>query len=546
MNIERSRWATALAFGLGASLLLTAATFAGRFLPEVESPFLPELMAQKFFATMTPAWFMRLNRPFVVAASALAALHDWGTWAPALARQVEMAGKPTAFLGMIALYVASLAAVGAAWLRGGQWTLGRTAWGRAAVLGAMIWGATVTILLPALDGGLFGSALPAGPLGASLGLLVGHALYAGALALAASRQEGARAAALAARAPAGRRGFLAQVAASTILALLGSLARRALAAAAAPPAPAKAAQPAFPAVPGLSPEVTPNDLFYTVSKNVFNPTVDVKKWRLEVKGHVDRPYGLTYDELRALPMQSRYVTLECISNEIGGDLVGNALWKGVPLRDFLERAGVRPGAVDCVLRAAEGYSDSFLIAKALHPDTLVAVEMNGVPLPPAHGFPARAVVPGIFGMKNVKWLTAIEVTNYDYKGYWQQRGWSDDARMQTHSRVDVPKTRATVSGDTWVGGIALAGDRGIAKVEVSTDGGKGWLPAQVKKALSPSTWVVWAYQWKASAEPAGRKGASLLVRATDGTGTVQTDKPTPTLPDGATGLHSVDVTLKRP
>jgi DMSO/TMAO reductase YedYZ molybdopterin-dependent catalytic subunit len=327
-----------------------------------------------------------------------------------------------------------------------------------------------------------------------------------------------------------------------ILALVGPRARRALAAAAGPASPP---EPAFPAVPGLSPEVTPNDLFYTISKNVFTPTVDAKKWRLEVKGHVGRPFSLTYDALRALPMKSQYVTLECISNEIGGDLIGNALWQGVPLRDLLERAGVKPGAVDCVLRAAEGYSDSFPIAKALHPDTLVAVEMNGVPLPPAHGFPARVVVPGIFGMKQVKWLTAIEVTAYDYKGYWQQRGWSDDARMQTHARIDVPKTRASVGGETWVAGIALAGERGIAKVEVSTDGGKTWLPARVKRALSPYSWVLWAYQWKVGGGPAAQRTASLLVKATDGTGAVQTDEVRPTLPDGATGLHGVAVTIKR-
>src|SRR6266849_4583183 len=181
-------------------------------------------------------------------------------------------------------------------------------------------------------------------------------------------------------------------------------------------------------VPFLSAEITPNHQYYLVSKNLFSdPTVDATKWSLTVDGQVEHPFTLTYQQVLALPMKKQYASMMCISNEVGGEYMSNALWEGVPLVALLLRAGVKPGATKVVFHAADDYSDSIHLSKAVEPTTLMAVHMNGVTLPQNHGFPARMLVPGIYGIKHCKWLTRIEVVNYDYQGYWQQRGWSDPA-----------------------------------------------------------------------------------------------------------------------
>lgn len=294
-------------------------------------------------------------------------------------------------------------------------------------------------------------------------------------------------------------------------------------------------------IPGLSPEITPIDRFYVVSKNVFrDPEVDVTAWRLEVGGDVRRSLSLTYDQIKALPSQTEFLTLQCISNTIGGSLISTAEWRGVPLAFLLGQAGVQLGAVDVILRASDDYSESIPIAKAMEPGSMLAYEMNGQALPRAHGFPLRLIVPDLYGMKNVKWITKIEVVGYDYKGYWQQQGWSDIATMNTTSRIDFPRGRSILPpGPNYVGGVAVAGDRGIKQVEVSIDDGRSWAPAVLKAPLSPYTWVLWAFPWEVPPEP----GASfrILVRATDGTGAVQTSVVRDEVPDGVTGLHSVVV-----
>ena len=293
-------------------------------------------------------------------------------------------------------------------------------------------------------------------------------------------------------------------------------------------------------VPGLSPEVTPNDRFYVVSKNLFrDPIVDEQSWRLEVVGHVERPLILTYDRMQALPAASQYFTLQCISNEVGGSLIGNAAWRGISLGDLLREAGVRAGAVDVVLRAADDYVDSIPIDKALEPATMLAYEMNGEVLPKEHGFPVRLLVPDIYGMKNVKWLTKIEVIEYDVKGYWQTRGWDDTALMQTTSRIDLPRGRSNLpAGENFVGGIAVAGARGVQKVEVSTDGGGTWSPATMKPGLGPNAWVLWLHRWELTTAEDERR---ILVRGTDGTGTLQDAEVRDTLPSGSSGYHAVTV-----
>ena len=287
----------------------------------------------------------------------------------------------------------------------------------------------------------------------------------------------------------------------------------------------------------LPPEITPTEDFYHVSKNFVDPKVAEEGWSLQIGGMVERPYSLTLAEIKALPAVTEYRTLACISNEIGGDLISNAGWKGVRLKDLLEKAGVKAGAVDIALSARDGYAESFPIEKALSPDVLAVYEMNGAPLRDDHGFPIRLLVPDIFGMKNVKWLAKIEVVNYDYKGFWQEQGWSDTAIVKTMSRIDFPRHRALLPvGVNRLGGVAFAGGRGVTKIEASGDGGKTWREATIRRPLGPYTWVLWT----ANLDLAEGEH-NLSVRATDGNGETQTDRIRPTLPDGSTGWHTITV-----
>jgi DMSO/TMAO reductase YedYZ molybdopterin-dependent catalytic subunit len=305
-----------------------------------------------------------------------------------------------------------------------------------------------------------------------------------------------------------------------------------------PPTPAAAGDdPAAWAIPDLTAEVTPNRLHYTVDESIIDPNVDRGSWRLRIEGLVGQPASLGYDELLAMPAIEQYVTLQCISNLVGGDLVGTAKWTGVPLRRVLERAGgAGPGAVRVVFHAVGGYSDSLPLAKALEPTTVVAYGMNDRSLPRAHGFPARIIAPGIYGMKNVKWLERIEVVDYDYQGYWQRSdGWDNIAEIKTASRIDVPRELTAISG--VVAGLAWAGDRGIRRVEVSLDGGATWAPATLRRPLARTAWRQWRLPLPAGAQ--GRR--SLKVRAVDGRGDLQTARPAPPHPSGASGYHQVDV-----
>jgi hypothetical protein len=290
-------------------------------------------------------------------------------------------------------------------------------------------------------------------------------------------------------------------------------------------------------VPGLSPEVTANADHYVVSKNFIDPSVDREAWRLKIDGLVGRPLEFTYAQLRALPQVSNYYTLECISNVVGGDLMGTALWTGVRLADLIQLAGPLPGVADAQLSAHDDYVESVPIDRALKRDTLLAFEMNGELLTESHGSPARLLVPGIFGMKNVKWLIQVSLVGDDVKGYWQHRGWSDVAEYKTMSRIDTPKRGASVAvGEETVAGVAFAGERGIRRVEVSFDDGTSWTDATFKEPLSPYTWVLWIASWRAA------HGAStIFVRATDATGAVQASELHGTVPDGAAGYHSVSV-----
>jgi DMSO/TMAO reductase YedYZ molybdopterin-dependent catalytic subunit len=298
---------------------------------------------------------------------------------------------------------------------------------------------------------------------------------------------------------------------------------------------------AFLAIQGLSPEVTSNARHYVVDESIIDPDVDAASWRLRVDGLVARPLTMGYDELLALPAIERYVTMQCISNLVGGDLVSTAKWTGVPLAELLRRAGgVGERTVRVVFHAVGGYTDSVPTAKALDGTTMVAYGMNGNTLPRAHGYPVRIIVPGIYGMKSVKWLQRIEVVDYDYQGYWERSaGWDNIAVIKTASRVDVPREMGAVRGEVTVAGVAWAGDRGIRRVEVSFDGGRSWAPATLRRPLARDTWRQWRLPWR----PAASGRARILVRAVDGLDRPQIAAPAPPHPGGSSGYHEVEVVV---
>ena len=288
--------------------------------------------------------------------------------------------------------------------------------------------------------------------------------------------------------------------------------------------------------------ITPNREFYVYhyadSAYRMIKDLDVRQWSLRITGNVRNPITLTYGDILNRPSSSVTSTIECIENPVGGDSIGTAVWRGIPLGPLLNEAGIPPENRDVVFKAADGYSDSIPVSKSLMVGVLLAYEMNGQTLPSPHGFPLRVVVPGIYGMKNVKWLTEIEAVDYDFKGYWQQRGWSDTARVRISSRIDFPGHYQEVQpGRHTVRGSAYSGDKGISSVEVSTDGGKSWNPARLAVPLSPYAWVLWEFDW----EPAREDLYHVTVRAFDGGGLPQDAADTRPFPDGPTGLDTVIV-----
>jgi DMSO/TMAO reductase YedYZ molybdopterin-dependent catalytic subunit len=295
----------------------------------------------------------------------------------------------------------------------------------------------------------------------------------------------------------------------------------------------------FRTIQGLTPEITPNHRHYVVDESIIDPDVDPGSWRLRVDGLVGKPITLGYQQLLALPAIERFVTMQCISNEVGGNLVGTAKWTGVPLAALLERAGgVSQRAVRVVFHAVGGYTDSLPVAKASDSETMVAYGMNGQTLPRAHGYPARIIAPGIYGMKSVKWLQRIEVVDYDYEGYWQRdAGWDNVAVIKVASRVDVPRELAAVKGEATIAGVAWAGDRGIEAVEVSVDDGRTWMPAILRRQIARTTWRQWRLPWR----PTGSGRTTIQVRAFDGQGKVQIAEQAPPHPSGSSGYQRTEV-----
>ncbi len=294
-------------------------------------------------------------------------------------------------------------------------------------------------------------------------------------------------------------------------------------------------------------EITPNEEFYITTYSDKTPEIDPNTFRLSVGGNVDKPFELTMDELVAMKDKTEFVTLECIGNPVGGSAIGNALWEGITLRKIIEKASPQSGLVKTVFYAEDGYTDSIPYELSLSDDVFLAFRMNGADLPKVHGYPLRAIVPGIFGMKNVKWLSKIEVVNYDFKGYWEKRGWSDSAVISVMSEILMPMDGKTIPlAEYVIGGVAFGGRHGIGKVEVSTDDGDTWHKAEMKEPLSKWTWVLWSYKWM----PPKEDDYTLKVRAYDHAGKVQESGGflsaiTRSFPDGSRGIHSVDVTVKR-
>lgn len=310
------------------------------------------------------------------------------------------------------------------------------------------------------------------------------------------------------------------------------------------PAPASPAPP-VPAgadlgTPGLTSYVTSNRDFYRIDTALVVPRVDPSTWRLRIHGRVRREVTLDFDELLRRPMVERYVTLACVSNEVGGDLIGNARWLGVPVKALLDEAGPLDGADQVVSRSVDGFTCGTPTAVLRDGrDALLAVGMNGEPLPLAHGFPARMVVPGLYGYVSAcKWISEMELSSFqDFDAYWIRRGWAAQAPIKTESRIDTPRGSAT-AGAVVVAGVAWAQHRGITKVEVRVDDGP-WNTATLGSAVSADTWRQWWWRWDA------RSGDhTLTVRATDSTGATQTSDEAPPEPDGATGWHTISVRVR--
>ena len=293
-------------------------------------------------------------------------------------------------------------------------------------------------------------------------------------------------------------------------------------------------------VPGISPIITPNEDFYLIDTALTPPQVNLEEWTLRITGLVENPYEITFGELLTRPLVERYVTLSCVSNSVGGSLVGHAKWLGVPLSLILDEAGILPEAQQIVGRSVDGFTVGFPSTIPFDGrDALVAVGMNDEPLPIEHGFPVRLVVAGLYGyVSATKWLSELELTTWDgFDAYWVPRGWAKEAPVKTQSRIDTPRDGQIAAGPRAIAGVAWAPNRGVDRVEVKIGNGP-WTEAELSTEISDNSWRQWKLDW----DPLpGRY--KLRVRATDGEGVTQTDLRQPPAPDGATGYHTIDVTV---
>jgi len=293
-------------------------------------------------------------------------------------------------------------------------------------------------------------------------------------------------------------------------------------------------------VDGVAPFVTPNADFYRVDVALQVPQLRAEDWTLQVTGMVDRPISISYADLLGRPLAEFDITMTCVSNVVGGSLVGNARWLGLPVRDLLDEAGVHAGADQLVGRSSDGYTCGYPIAAAYDRDAILAVGMNGEPLPLEHGFPARLITPGIYGYVGAtKWLVELEVTTFDaFDQYWVPRGYDALAPIKTSARIDTPKSLERVPfGPVAIGGVAWAQTRGIDRVELKIDDGE-WQETTLAEQLNATTWRQWSYAWDAT--PGNHQ---LTVRATDGTGELQTEERAEIVPNGTSGWQSLFVVV---
>ena len=287
--------------------------------------------------------------------------------------------------------------------------------------------------------------------------------------------------------------------------------------------------------PGTRAEITAASDFYRIDINTIAPVVDANSWQLNLLGLVNKPLNLSLDQIRSRPSISQIVTMSCISNPVAGDLIGTARWSGVPLKTILQEIGVKPEAKFISIKSIDQYYESLSLAEAMDDRTMLVYDMDNAPLTPDHGFPLRIFIPNHYGMKQPKWITSMELTDQDTSGYWVDRGWSKAANPQTTSVIDTTNPVVDPKSQTVpLGGIAWAGARGIQKVEIQV-GNNPWTPVQLRTpALSPLTWVQWRYDF-----PYKTGRYQFSVRATDGTGTLQSPQDVDVFPDGATGIDSV-------
>jgi DMSO/TMAO reductase YedYZ molybdopterin-dependent catalytic subunit len=285
--------------------------------------------------------------------------------------------------------------------------------------------------------------------------------------------------------------------------------------------------------------LTPTSEFYLVTKNVIDPNISLADWALDVGGLVRTPARYDLARLQALPQVTRAITLECISNPVGGYLISNAMWRGVTIEALLaDRGGALPSGQEVVFTSADGYQAGQALDDLIANGAMLAWQINGESLPSRHGYPLRLLIPNYYGEHSSKWLTRIEVVERHVKGFYQQQGWYWGP-LHTFSRIDFPRTGVHIASGQSVraAGIAFAGSRGIQRVELSADSGASWQQATLQPALSQDSWVLWQWDWT----PASPGAYKLTVRATDGTGAVQTPQQQGTVPAGATGYHIVPV-----
>ena len=512
MNREARHWAGGFGTGAAAGAAAALVLFAYRFATGTPTPVealaerMVRLLPYEAFALLL-ANLQHLAKPLGFGAAIVTSLIGFGAGGMLYARAAGESQLPRLRLGLIAA--------------------------------AVTWAALTYVVLPIIEGGALGVPLTTVVAAPALPMAIASLVY-GLLLAALSERSWVTSNSVPGLDLMSRRDLLRR---SALVLLVAAAASRldvwsdAVGARVATAASGvgAAASAAFRLIKGMPPEVTPNRRFYQVSKNYpFDPTVNIVKWSLQVKGLVAKPLTLSYAEfIRSAPSVERYQTLECISNEVGGDLIGNAKWKGVRVRDILTLAEILPGATAIVWRSADGYFESIPLEVALDPASLLAYEMNGEPIPQKHGAPVRVLLLNRYGTKLPKWLTTIEVANSDVTGYWEHQRFSKHAIVKTSSAFTA---EGRDEGMVRFGGWAFAGSRGISRVEVSADDGKTWFPAVVKDALAENTWQFWSAAWK----PPAPGEYAFKVRAVDGDGVIQRGGRR-RLPDGAEGYHEVRI-----